>query len=311
VPRTRELAFATLEDLGEYTAGRETFEGQRTLLVAANSGADRPHACIIGQLFAEKYGANIIGLAAVHQSDNNMTPKGYMPNAPGALPHGSYLVTRKGEKNEEPVQHTLTTDLDSFSLESGVDNILTELRRICQEQRIDRIIHVDPAGDSLRYAGDYEGLPPYLRTAQDHAVMQALHALSKGRRGQPKGIPSHTVSLGPSLYAHQDARDELLVPVGAKYLNLDNSEKQSLIEWFRLNGMLDTQQSTFSTTAALFAKAAHDELGIQSLHLPGKLVIDPVLPRRLFWPVYKSSGEIIIFETDKFYDLHKTRRLKS
>ncbi len=315
VPKTRETALTTFEGLGEYTTGRETFEGQRTLLVAANSGADRPHARVIGQLFAEKYGANIVGLATIHQPGNDRTPKGYMPNTPGALPHGSYLAippksNGKGGKDEEPSQHTiaLTTDLDSFSLESGVDNILTELRKICQEQGIDRIIHVDPGGDSLRYAGDYEGLPPYLRTVQDHAVMQALHALSRGRRGQPKGIPSHTVSIGPSLYAHEAAKQELLVPVGAKYLQLHGNEKQSLIEWFTLNGMLDTKQSTFSTTAALFAEAARDHLGVQSLHLPGKLVIDPISPRRLFWPVYESSGEIIIFETGRFYTKHKVAR---
>lgn len=312
VPKTREIAFATIDELGEYAAGRETFEGQRTLLVAANSGADRPHARIIAQLFAEKYGANVIGLATIHQPGNDRAPKGYMSNTPGALPHGSYVAI-PSEEAQEPTQHTiaLTTVLDSYSLESGVDNILTGLRRICQEQGIERVIHVDPGGDSLRHAGDYEGLPPYLRTVQDHAVMQALHALSKGRRGQPEGIPSHTVSLGPSLYAHKDAKEELLVPAGAKYLPLLDDEKQSLIRWFELNGMLNSRQSTFSTTAALFAKAARDRLGVRSLHLPGKLAIDPIFPRRLFWPVYRSSGEIIIFETDKFYDLHRIRKAGS
>lgn len=313
VPKTRETSFATFKELGEYTVGRETFEDQRVLFVAANSGADRPHARIMAQLFAEKYGANVIGLATVHQPGNDATPKGYLSNTPGALPHGSYRsLGSKGEDREdgEPTQHTinLTTDLSSFPLESGVDNILSELRKICRKQNIDRIIHVDPAGDSLRYAGDYKDLPPYLHTVQDHAVMQALYALSQGRGKQLKGTPSHTVSLGPSLYAHKDAKEELLIPIGAKYLPLHNNEKQSLIKWFALNGMLNGKLSTFSTTAALFAKAARGRLGLRSLHLPGKLVIDPVFPRRLFWPVYESSGEIIIFETDKFYAQHKTSK---
>jgi hypothetical protein len=169
---------------------------------------------------------------------------------------------------------------DNLTLTSKLETLKNHLGNI------DTVIGVDTGGDALYSTTVVEQAKA--TPDQDIQVLEAINSL--------EGVDTLSAEIAVGVDTPENG-EEVLLQANAGYFELNDTQIDSVMNQYKDWNMDGSSDEYFGKTALSWQKALQNQVGLQVLDLPSRVVTDEKNPWKTFVNIQSSTKGIFIMET--------------
>ncbi|MCK9272450.1 DUF1152 domain-containing protein [Candidatus Gracilibacteria bacterium] len=268
--------------------------GKIILPIGIGGGSDVIQSAQLAKLLKE-VGKQIPAVVSVRtnktgsQGINSKIGEDRTPKNAKQISDGVYLINSDTQMKGRSVEPIIADEIPTFLIliKEGID-LTSQIKIISQYLGgIDTIIGVDTGGDALYSSTGYD--QSKATPDQDIQVLKAIDNL------QDINTLSVEISIGVDT---PENGEDILLKANAKYFEPNNTQSRSIIEQYKKWEMDGLNENRFGKTPLSWQKALKEEIGLQVIDLPTRVITDEKNPWKTFVNIQPSTKGMFFMTTD-------------